>query len=193
MTFAFPPQSAPRDAASARHSAAMAAAPPLRPRTRRLQAALTLTLVGVLAGVAGCSTIEQMPIPFIKKRGPDLTNGRASAENMVRLDAQIRSGCDIVDNIERPSAKTDPRDPAPQQWVARTCHGDITYNVTTLPGKDGPTIKVTPVPGPIDRPMNTHFIPAGLDGASPPTEPSDNGNKVAPSGTPAPRTPSLSR
>jgi hypothetical protein len=191
MTFAFPPQSATHDAPSNRRRAVAPAMHTAWTRTRRLQSALTLICVGVLGGLSGCSTIEQIPIPFVTKRGPDLTNGRASAENMVRLDAQLRSGCDVVDNITRPSAKADPRNPAPQQWVARTCHGDITYDVTTVPGKDGPTIKVTPVPGPIDRPMNTHFIPAGLDGASTPPDASDSG--ATPSATPEQPAPSQSK
>ncbi|WP_320534587.1 hypothetical protein [Robbsia andropogonis] len=162
--------------------AAEALSPPIAPVTARAAAfsrtrpprsvaclALALAVVGI-TGLSGCGTLEKIPRPsFLHKASPDLSNGRASAENMVRLDAAIRSGCDVVDNIERPPPKQDPRDPSPQRWVARTCHGDISYDVTTVPGANGPSIKVTPVPGPIDRPMNKHFIPAGMDGALSPT------------------------
>jgi len=189
MTFAFPPQSAADDSLHTRPGAVAPHSTTPQRRGRRLRSVAVLTLVGVVGivgGLSGCSSIEQMPIPFIKKRGPDLTNGRASAENMVRLDAAMRSGCDVVDNIERPPPKQDPRDPAPQRWVARTCHGDIVYDVTTVPGKDGPSIKVTPVPGPIDRPMNTHFVPAGLDGAADDATSSGNSTGQTPAPQPQP-------
>lgn len=192
MTFAFPPRSAAVDSPYTRPGAMAPHSIAPQQRVRRLRAVVALTVVGIVGGLSGCSSIEQMPIPFIKKRGPDLTNGRASAENMVRLDAAMRSGCDVVDNIERPPPKQDPRDPAPQRWVARTCHGDIVYDVTTVPGKDGPSIKVTPVPGPIDRPMNTHFVPAGLDGASDDAAPS-SGNGAAPADIHTGQTPVLSK
>jgi hypothetical protein len=116
--------------------------------------------MAALGALLACSACSQFHIPFMQEKAPDLTPARASAENLIRLDAAMRSGCDRVDNIERPAADTDPRNPAPQRWVARTCTGDISYDVTTVPGHGGATVKVTPVPGPLNKPMNSNFKPA---------------------------------
>ncbi len=125
-----------------------------------------LAAVGLMLTLSACSSFQmpswhmpQMHLPFTHPKQPDLTPSHASAENMVRLDAAMRSGCDQVDNIERPD-NANPRDQAPQRWIARTCTGDISYDVVTQPGPNGPVVKVTPVPGPMNRPMNPNFHPA---------------------------------
>lgn len=114
--------------------------------------------------VAGCS---QFSIPFLHRAPPDLEPSRASAENMIRLDAASRSGCAEVRNIEKPAAA----EAAPngnngtgtQRWVAHTCTGDISYDVVTTLGPDGPMVKVLPVAGQLNNPMNPHFKPAMPD------------------------------
>lgn len=124
----------------------------------------TLGRLASIALVLSCTACSQfhMPfhIPFTTPKAPDLTPARTSAENLIRLDAATRSGCERVDNIERPGPVVDPRSQAPQRWIARTCTGDISYDVVTVPGKDGPTLQVTPVAGPLNRPMNPNFRPA---------------------------------
>jgi hypothetical protein len=129
---------------------------------RHVRTAGRIASVALLLSCAACSqfSMPSFHIPFMKPKAPDLTPARASAENLIRLDAATRSGCERVDNIERPGPVPDPRSQAPQRWIARTCTGDISYDVITVPGKDGPTLKVTPVPGPLNRPINPNFRPA---------------------------------
>jgi hypothetical protein len=121
--------------------------------------------VGAAAAVlvAGCS---QFSIPFLHRAPPDLQPSRASAENMISLDAASRSGCAEVRNIEKPAADT----AAPagdgsgtQRWVAHTCTGDISYDVVTTLGPDGPVVRVLPVAGKLNNPMNPNFKPAMPD------------------------------
>lgn len=116
--------------------------------------------LGGAALLLSCAACGSFHIPFMREKAPDLTPARASAENMIRLDAATRSGCERVDNIQHPEAAANPRNPAPQRWIARTCTGDISYDVVTVPGSRGPTLKVTPVPGPMNRPINPNFRPA---------------------------------
>ena len=111
-----------------------------------------------VALLAGCS---QFSIPFTHSAQPDTGPARASADNMVRLDAAMRSGCESVQNIEKPSdAQASPNGDGTQRWVARTCTGDIAYDVVTTAGPDGPIVKVLPVAGPLNNPMNPNFKPA---------------------------------
>jgi hypothetical protein len=110
--------------------------------------------------LAACSSIHD---PFTKSTPPppDLSPSRASADNMVRLDAAMRSGCAEVSNIEKPqeAPNSTAAANAPQRWIAHTCTGDISYDVVTVPGPDGPVLKVLPVAGPLNNPMNPHFVP----------------------------------
>lgn len=121
--------------------------------------------LGAAALLLSCAACGGLSLPFLHGKAPDLTPARASAENLIRLDAATRSGCERVDNIQHPRDTADPRDPAAQRWVARTCNGDISYDVVTVPGPKGPTLRVTPVPGPIIRPINPNFRPAMPDGS----------------------------
>lgn len=150
---------------------------PVSPQSRHLRLAQRMLAAAMLLSTAACGTLEGLSfhtpfhVPFTKPKQPDLTPARASADNLIRLDAAIRSGCDQVDNIERPAPGSAEAGSAttPQRWIARTCTGDISYDVVTVQGDDGPTVKVTPVPGPTNRPMNSHFIPAMPD-TPPPIE-----------------------
>ena len=140
---------------------------PASRQSRGLRIAQRMLAAAMLLSTAACGTLEGLSfhVPFTKPKQPDLTPARASADNLIRLDAAMRSGCDQVDNIERPAPGSADAGSAtaPQRWIARTCTGDISYDVVTVQGDDGPTVKVTPVPGPINRPMNSHFIPAMPD------------------------------
>ena len=124
-----------------------------RPFPRPLALAIKHSaLLGALV-LAGCSYI-----PFISPRAPDLTPAHDSAENLVRLDATMRSGCASVTNIERPTAARNST--APQRWIAHTCNGDIFYDVVTVKSSDGPIVKVLPVPSPLNTPANPNAQPA---------------------------------
>lgn len=122
--------------------------------------ALSCAMLAVVA-VSGCSNFTLPYIPLIHPAPPDLTPARDSAENMVRLDAELRTGCDSVRYIDKPapSANTATSD-APQRWVAHTCQGELSYDVLTEKTRQGPVVKVVAVAAPINKPMNPHTIPA---------------------------------
>lgn len=117
-------------------------------------------LLGCVSLLGACSSMP-FHIPFVS-RAPDLTPARSSAENIIRVDAQMRSGCEVVDNIERPPSAQSARDPSTQRWVARTCNGDIAYDVITVPGGKGktPTVKVVPAGDGLTRTANPNTRPA---------------------------------
>jgi hypothetical protein len=119
----------------------------------RIGAAISMSTV-----LAACSSWS---IPFVhhKPDAPNLAPASSSADNMVRLDAAMRSGCDSVQNIEKPSDVA-PTPGRAQRWVARTCTGDISYDVVAVPSADGTIMKVLPVRGPLNKPINPNFKPA---------------------------------
>jgi hypothetical protein len=117
-------------------------------------------LGALLAGATLLGGCGHIPMPFGQRQPPDLTPARASADNMVRLDAAMRSGCERVDNIEKPASPPAARSMDPQRWIAHTCTGDLSYDVVTTQGKDGPVVRVVPVKGPVNNPMNPNFKPA---------------------------------
>lgn len=121
-------------------------------------AARIAAVVSASALLAACSSWS---IPFVhsKPQTPDLSPASHSADNMVRLDASMRSGCDSVQNIEKPSGPA-PTPGQPQRWVAHTCTGDISYDVVAMQSPSGPIVKVLPVKGPLNKPMNPNFKPA---------------------------------
>ncbi|RKP54810.1 hypothetical protein [Pararobbsia silviterrae] len=82
---------------------------------------------------------------------------------MIRLDAQLRSGCSTVTNIDRPDGEPDAD--TPQTWTAHTCRGDLVYTVTSTAGPNGPVVAVTPAGGAVDVPANPNFKPAMPDDA----------------------------
>jgi hypothetical protein len=103
-------------------------------------------------------------IPLVHPAPPDLTPARDSADNMVRLDASLRSGCPQVLNIDRPAATPETaRSDQPQRWVAHTCRGDLAYNVVTEKTAQGPVVKVLPLNALTNLPMNPNTIPAKPD------------------------------
>jgi len=115
----------------------------------------------VLVTVSGCSSFKMPYIPFIHPAPPDLTPARNSADNMVRLDAALRTGCDSVLYIDKPAPSADTASStAPQRWIAHTCQGELSYDVLTEQTAHGPVVKVVPVAAPINKPMNPHTIPA---------------------------------
>lgn len=110
---------------------------------------------------SGCSSFTMPYIPFIHPAPPDLTPARDSAENMVRLDAGLRTGCDNVEYIDKPPASVgSATSTAPQRWVAHTCQGELSYDVLTVQTPQGPVVKVLPVAGPLHQQMNPNTIPA---------------------------------
>jgi hypothetical protein len=136
------------------------------PRARHVAAAAAGSM---LVALSGCSWLHMpsvsMPhIPYVNPAPPDMTPARDSADNMVRIDAALRSGCESVLNIEKPpttpgaAAST-----APQRWVAHTCSGDLSYDIVTEKSPQGPVVKVLPVNSPINKPMNPNTIPATPD------------------------------
>jgi uncharacterized protein YceK len=130
----------------------------VRAQTRCLTASCVM-----LAAVAlsGCSSFRMPYIPWIHPAPPDLTPARDSADNMVRLDAALRSGCDSVLYIDKPAPNAGTAtSTAPQRWVAHTCRGELSYDVLTEKTPQGPVVKVVAVAAPIDKPMNPHMIPA---------------------------------
>ncbi|KAG0162313.1 hypothetical protein DFQ30_002338 [Apophysomyces sp. BC1015] len=108
--------------------------------------------------LAACSSWS---IPFVHRKlsPPNLTPASRSADNMVRLDAAMRSGCDSVRNIEKPSDAA-PAPGKPQRWVAHTCTGDISYDVVATQTDHGLIVKVLAVNGPLNKPINPNFKPA---------------------------------
>jgi hypothetical protein len=106
--------------------------------------------------LTACGSVS---VPFLGHREPDMTPAHDSADNMVRLDAAIRSGCESVRNIEKPSVSAATAN-QPQRWIAHTCTGDIQYDVVMVPSDHGPILKVLPVAVMVNKPMNPHFIPA---------------------------------
>lgn len=131
-----------------------------RPAAHRPGAYAAFAGAALLAlGLAGCSNLTMPYIPLIHPAPPDLTPAHDSAENLIRLDAELRTGCDNVEYIDKP--KADARSAATQRWIAHTCSGELPYDVSTEQTDHGPVVKVTPVAAPpIARPMNPHTIPA---------------------------------
>ena len=127
---------------------------------RRAGAYVTCAGAALLVlGLAGCSNLTMPYIPLVHPAPPDLTPAHDSAENLVRVDAELRTGCSYVEYIDKPAA--DVHSEAPQRWVAHTCLGELSYDVSTVQTSHGPVVNVTPVAGPpIDKPMNPHTIPA---------------------------------
>jgi hypothetical protein len=80
----------------------------------------------MLMALSGCSWLHMpsmsMPhIPYVNPAPPDMTPARDSADNLVRIDAALRSGCESVLNIEKPPATPGAAaSTAPQRWVAHT-------------------------------------------------------------------------
>jgi hypothetical protein len=118
--------------------------------------------------LAGCSNFTMPYIPYIHPAPPDMTPAHESAENLVRVDAGLRTGCDDAQIVDRP--KDAGRSTAPQRWVVHTCRGELSYDVVTVQTDDGPVVRVSPVPSPIDKPMNPNTIPA-LPESTPAPEP----------------------
>jgi hypothetical protein len=133
------------------------------PRARHIAAAAAGSM---LVALSGCSWLHMpsmsMPhIPYVNPAPPDLTPARDSADNMVRIDAALRSGCESVLNIEKPPTPPGAvASTAPQRWVAHTCRGDLSYDIVTEKSPQGPVVKVLPVNSPINKPMNPNTIPA---------------------------------
>jgi hypothetical protein len=121
-------------------------------------AARIAAAVSASALLCACSSWS---IPFVHKKPetPNLAPASNSADNMVRLDASMRSGCESVQNIEKPSDAA-PQPGKPQRWIAHTCTGDISYDVVAVPSTNGPIVKVLPVKGPLNKPINPNFKPA---------------------------------
>lgn len=120
----------------------------------RLWAALPAALI-----VAACSsTPKVVHVEPVSETRTNLTPLASTANNMVKLDAQLRSGCSTVSNIDRPG--TDLGVDAPQTWTAHTCHGDLVYTVAAKSSANGPVVEVTPAGGAVDKPANPHFTPA---------------------------------
>ncbi|CBW74897.1 unnamed protein product [Mycetohabitans rhizoxinica HKI 454] len=115
-------------------------------------------IVSASTVLAACSSWS---IPFTHREpaAPDLAPASHLADNMVRLDASMRSGCDSVQNIEKPSDAA-PTPGKPQRWIARTCTGDISYDIVATQTEHGPVVKVLPVKGPLNKPINPSFKPA---------------------------------
>ncbi|HTJ93405.1 MAG TPA: hypothetical protein VL424_09895 [Pararobbsia sp.] len=135
---------------------------------RRARPRLSLGLLAALPVaviMSACSSAPKVvnaePVSLTRT---DLSPARSTADNMVRLDAQLRSGCASVTNIDRPDGE--PSADAPQTWTAHTCRGDLVYNVTSTPGPSGPVVEVTAAGGAVDRPANPHFTPAMPDDSS---------------------------
>ena len=121
---------------------------------RRLWAALPAALM-----VAACSsTPKVVHVEPVSETRTTLSPLASTANNMVRLDAQLRSGCSTVSNIDRPG--NDLAVDVPQTWTAHTCHGDLVYNVAAKSSASGPVVEVTPAGGAVDKPANPHFTPA---------------------------------
>lgn len=122
------------------------------------RAAGIAAIVSASTVLAACSSWS---IPFTHREpaAPDLAPASRSADNMVRLDASMRSGCDSVQNIEKPSDAA-PAPGQPQRWIAHTCTGDISYDIVATQTDDGPVVQVLPVKGPLNKPINPSFKPA---------------------------------
>ncbi|WP_323072177.1 hypothetical protein IHE33_05640 [Mycetohabitans endofungorum] len=118
-----------------------------------------------IAAIVSASTVlaacSSWSIPFVHRKpaAPDLAPASRSADNMVRLDASMRSGCDNVQNIEKPSDVA-PAPGKPQRWIAHTCTGDISYDIVATQTDRGLVVKVLPVKGPLNKPINPNFKPA---------------------------------
>jgi hypothetical protein len=103
-------------------------------------------------------------VPYLNPSPPDMTPARDSADNMVRIDASLRSGCPSVLNIEKPPATPNSAgSDKPQRWIAHTCNGNLFYDIVTEKSPRGPVLKVLPVNAPLNQPMNPHTIPAQPD------------------------------
>lgn len=122
------------------------------------RAACIAAIVSASAILAACGAWS-IPFAHRKPSTPDLTPASRSADNMVRLDASIRSGCESVQNIEKPSHAA-PAPGKPQRWIAHTCTGDISYDVVVTQTDSGRVVKVLPVNGPLNKPINPNFKPA---------------------------------
>lgn len=86
-----------------------------------------------------------------------MTRSNQSARNLIRLDAATRSGCESVTNIDEPADLK----AAQGRWVAHTCNGDLIYDVSTVKSANSDAVvKVVPVGGQVDRPMNRNARPA---------------------------------
>jgi hypothetical protein len=124
----------------------------------------TLAVFPLALVFAACSStpkaIQGEPLGEIRT---GLTPTRSTADNMVRLDAQLRSSCASVNNIDRPDEELSA---TPQLWTAHTCHGDLVYNVTATPSDNGPLVEVKAAGGGVDAPANPHFTPALPEGAA---------------------------
>lgn len=129
-------------------------------RVRAFVALLAVSPVAALMGACS-STPKIVKVEPVSEIRTGLTPARSTADNMVRLDAQLRSGCSTVTNIDRPDGALVAD--VVQTWTAHTCHGDLVYNVTSKPSADGPIVEVTPAGGAVDAPPNPHFKPAMPD------------------------------
>ncbi|MGI4814063.1 MAG: hypothetical protein ACRYG5_04695 [Janthinobacterium lividum] len=131
-----------------------------------IQSTIQRRLLQAAAFAAALSAAGCAYVPFVSHK-EDLAPARASAENIIRLDAATRSGCASVDNIERPDPATSRDANADQQiWIAHSCNGDLPYKVYTVPASDPPVLKVEAIEVPIHRAMNQHFRPAAPDAAA---------------------------
>ncbi|MEJ0004718.1 MAG: hypothetical protein WDN30_16415 [Pararobbsia sp.] len=91
-----------------------------------------------------------------------LTPASSTASNMVRLDALAQSGCASLTQVDHPA---EPVGETPQRWTARTCHGDLVYEVFVKTETGSPVVTVLPAGGTLDKPANPHFTPARPEGA----------------------------
>jgi len=132
------------------------------------KAAAMASLMLLAATLTACGSVS---VPFVGHKEPDMTPAHNSADNMVRLDAAMRSGCESVRNIEKPAVSASTAN-QPQRWIAHTCTGDIQYDVVMVPSNHGPILKVLPVAEMVNKPINPHFIPARPEQDS---QPADNG------------------
>ncbi|CAM2145381.1 protein of unknown function [Pararobbsia alpina] len=146
------------------YSQAQVCAPATRSLQPRASLGLWLVLPVAMMMSACSSTPKVVKVEPVSETRTDLTPTRSTADNMVRLDAQLRSGCPTVTNIDRPDGE--PTEAAPQIWTAHTCRGDLVYNVASKPGPNGPVVEVTPAGGAVDKPANPHFTPAMPDDPS---------------------------
>ena len=134
----------------------------------QLKAPRALSHVGTLScalltaiSLSACSSFTMPYVPLIHPAPPDLTPARDSADNMVRLDAALRTGCDTVLYIDKPAPTAgSASSTAPQRWIAHTCQGELSYDVLTENTPQGPVVKVVPVARPINKAMNPNTIPA---------------------------------